>query len=310
MTEFVIALFLSYLWHAMGVTIGYHRLLSHRSFACPKIVEYFWVFGGYLAFEGSPIWWAAIHRAHHRYADTPLDPHSPRNGLREAYYGWMTREGYPAHIDPHVQCKDLVRDSLYLFLDQGGKWHRAHALTLVIGVIFRGLLWFLFGWKIALASLLAAGVVLQIPLLLNVVCHIPRLGYKTYATEDDSVNVWWVGLLAMGEGWHNNHHAFPGSCRTGLKFHEFDLSWLTLRLLKSVGLVGRMNECRPTQQHLRSRSFTLARHASSGAQHDPGLGLAACLRPPSAGERLVAPSAEGRRRQSALGSASRARQRP
>src|SRR6202044_2070218 len=85
MFKFLSMFTFSYLWHSLGVTIGYHRLLSHCSFKCPKAVEYFWVLGGYLAFEGSPIWWSAIHRAHHRYTDTPLDPHSPLYGLKNAY---------------------------------------------------------------------------------------------------------------------------------------------------------------------------------------------------------------------------------
>src|SRR4030095_7281149 len=235
---------LSYLWHGMGTTIGYHRFLSHRSFKCPKLVEYFWVLGGYLAFEGSPLWWAAMHRAHHHYTDTPLDPHSPRYGLKNAYYGWMTDKTYPAHVDPKHLCPDLVTDPLYRFLDQGGKWHNAHALAAVTGLLFRAGLWGMFGWRVALAHALAGVTMVQIPLLLNVVCQTPKMGYKNDARDDDSVNVWWVALLAHGEGWHNNHHAFPGSARSGLKPHEFDLSWLTLRLLRSVCLVSSMNEAK------------------------------------------------------------------
>jgi sn-1 stearoyl-lipid 9-desaturase len=225
MLEFVCAFVLSYLWHGMGTTIGYHRLLSHRSFRCSKFVEYFWIAGGYLAFEGSPIWWTAIHRAHHKFTDTALDPHSPKYGLRNAYYGWMTKMSYPPTIDPNLQCPDIAKDPVYKFLDQGGHWETAHILAAVIGILFRAALWFFLGWKVALASLLAGVLVLQVPLLLNVACHIPRLGYKNFARNDDSVNVWWVALLAHGEGWHNNHHAYPGSARSGFKANEFDLSW-------------------------------------------------------------------------------------
>lgn len=242
MLKFISAFALSYLWHGMGTTIGYHRLLSHRSFRCPKAVEYFWVLGGYLAFEGSPIWWCAIHRAHHKHTDTSLDPHSPRNGLKNAYYGWMSQHTYPSHISPGLQCPDLVSDPVYRFLDQGGKWQRAQMLTAITGLLFRAGIWKLFGWRAALGSALAGAAALQIPLMLNVVCHMPKMGYKTFARDDDSVNVWWVALLAHGEGWHNNHHAFPGSARSGLRSKEFDLSWLTLRALRSVGLVNWMNE--------------------------------------------------------------------
>lgn len=241
MFEFLGLYLLFYVWHGMGVTVGYHRLLSHRSFSCLKAVEYFWVAGGYLAFEGSPIWWATIHRAHHRYDDTPRDPHSPRYGLFNAHIGWLMHRGYQDYMDPEEHAKDLVSDPVYRFLEQGGNWHRAHILAFALGVAFRLGILLCFGWIPALASLLAGFAVLQIPLMLNVVCHIPKLGYKTYAVNDDSVNVWWVSLLAFGEGWHNNHHASAGSARTGMKPFEIDPSWLTIVAMKKLGLVQRVN---------------------------------------------------------------------
>jgi sn-1 stearoyl-lipid 9-desaturase len=240
MLEFLIIFVGLYIWHALGITIGYHRLLSHRSFSCPKFVEYFWVLAGYLAFEGSPIWWASMHRAHHRWVDTPLDPHSPRYGLKNAYTGWLAYAHYPEHIKPEEQCKDLLKDPLYRFLEQGGDLHKGHAIGFAFGFGVRAVLWALFGWQVALASLLAGLAVLQIPLMLNVFCHIPKLGYKNFTGEDDSVNVWWVAVLAMGEGWHNNHHAFPGSAQSGIRKHEFDLSWVLIRLMKKFNLVQRI----------------------------------------------------------------------
>src|ERR1700719_2302050 len=109
MFGFIVVFIVSYIWHALGVTVGYHRFISHRSFSCFKPIEYFFVLAGYLAFEGSPIWWATIHRAHHRFADTEFDPHSPKYGLKNAHVGWLTR-GYQSHTDPHVLCKDLFKD--------------------------------------------------------------------------------------------------------------------------------------------------------------------------------------------------------
>jgi len=246
LTKFPIAFILFYAWYMMGITIGYHRLLSHRSFKCAKLVEYFWVLAGYLAFEGSPIWWATMHRAHHRHTDQPLDPHSPRYGWMNAYVGWIFHTQYPAHINPIDQAKDLTDDPIYQFLEQDGKWEKAFILALIIGINFRILLLLFFGRTIALASLAAAIIVQQVPVLLNLVCHLPKLGYKNYETADDSVNVWWVALLTGGEGWHNNHHAFPGSARSGFRPFEIDLSWLMIRLMKASGLVSWMNEESPS----------------------------------------------------------------
>jgi stearoyl-CoA desaturase (delta-9 desaturase) len=241
LTEFLIAFLVSYVWHGVGVTIGYHRLLSHRSFKCIKPVEYFFVLAGYLAFEGSPIWWAAIHRAHHRYVDTPLDPHSPRYGIAHSYFGWLFEMVYPRHIVPAVICPDLVNDPVYRVLEQGGDLRKMNNLCFFSNIAFRLILLVTVGWKIALASMIASVAVLQIPLMLNLICHLPKLGYKNFATNDDSVNVWWVGILAHGEGWHNNHHAYPGSARNGMKWYEFDLSYLMIRTLKLFKMVSWVN---------------------------------------------------------------------
>lgn len=251
MLEFLALFVLFYIWHTLGVTVGLHRLLAHRSFTCSKPIEYFFVLSGYLAFEGSPTWWATIHRAHHRHDDTELDPHSPRYGLFNAHVGWLMKRGYESHIDPNVHARDLINDPVYRFLEQGGSWHRAHLLATAICLGFRVMIFLVFGWIPALASLLAGFAVFQVPLMLNVFCHIPRLGYKTFATKDDSVNIWWVAVLALGEGWHNNHHASPGSAKSGLKPLEIDPSWLVIALMKKLGLVTRVNVVVPERLILR-----------------------------------------------------------
>lgn len=263
---FAVVFAVSYVWHALGVTIGYHRLLTHRSFSCPKLVEYFWVLAGYLAFEGSPIWWVTIHRAHHRYEDTPLDPHSPKNGLAHACFGWMLDRDYAAHVQPADLSRDLIADRVYKFLEQGGDWHKAHRLSFFIGLTVRLLILLVFGWVPALASLLAGLIVMQVPLVLNVVCHMPRLGYRNFHTGDDSVNVWWVGLLALGEGWHNNHHASPGSARTGLRFLEFDPTWHTICFMKAVGLASGVKAVTPAQL-LKMERLTAAKLMARAEAH-------------------------------------------
>lgn len=262
MLEFVILFAVFYIWHALGVTVGYHRLISHRSFSCPKWLEYFLVLPGYLAFEGSPIWWSTMHRAHHRHVDTALDPHAPSYGIKNAHVSWLWHDQYLPHIDPVTQAPDLMKDPLYSFLDQGSDWKRAHKMTFAIGIGFRLVILLAFGWIPALASAAAGLAVLQIPLMLNVVCHLPKLGYKNYATGDDSVNVWWVAILSMGEGWHNNHHSAPGSAKTGMRWWEVDVSWLCIAALKKVGLVDRLNVQTEEQLHRNAERMAAKRQAA------------------------------------------------
>jgi len=243
MLEFCLWFFVFYCWHIFGITIGLHRLLGHRAFRCPKFVEYFFVGAAYLAFQGSPVWWATIHRAHHRYVDTPLDPHAPKTKGWFAAYAFYTDMRYPAHINPAVQSKDLLKDPLYAFLEtKDDSWHRGYALNVGLSLLFRVALWVAFGPIIAAASLLAGMVAWNVPLFLNVFCHIPKLGYKNFALKDDSVNVWWMAAICAGEGWHNNHHKYPASSRSGLTKWEIDPSWLVLKMLMRVGLVSYMNE--------------------------------------------------------------------
>lgn len=244
MTTFWLAFIFYYIWFVGGIAIGYHRLIAHRALSGTKFFEYFWVLGGYLAYMGSPIWWAAIHRAHHRHVETELDPHSPRLGAFHSYIGWVPGYiiNYPEHLIPEVQCKDLYKDKLYVFLEQGGKPSRAAVLNALVVILFHSTMWALFGWQIGLAGVLGTIVVFQVPAALNTCCHIKKLGYRVHATEDDSVNVWWLGIFALGEGWHNNHHAFPSSSRAGLGKYEFDLCWMIIRLGVRLGLVTRANE--------------------------------------------------------------------
>lgn len=224
-----------------GVTIGLHRLLSHRAFTCSKAVEYFFVFGAYFAFHGSPIWWATIHRAHHRYSDQPLDPHTPNNGIFSAY-AFYREWHYPEHINPRTQSRDLLKDPLYRLLESGADWKLGYAINVTSCIVFRLLLWAAFGPVVAGASLLAGFLALNSPLILNIICHIPRWGYKNFDIKDDSMNNWFMAIVCLGDGWHNNHHAVPGSSNMGIKPWEIDPSYLVLRALKAVGLVGTINE--------------------------------------------------------------------
>lgn len=241
-TGALVALF--YLWHTFGVTIGLHRLLSHRAFRCHKAFEYFMVLGAYLAFHGSPCWWATIHRAHHRHVETPLDPHTPNMGMLHAYTFYRDFR-YPAHIDPVKQSPDILKDPVYRLLECGADWRVGYGLNVAICILFRVGLFFLFGWQVCLASVIAGILALNVPLLLNIFCHISRCGYKNFSIADDSVNSWFFAVIALGDGWHNNHHAYPASSRMGVLNHEFDASWFLLKVMQRIGLVYSINESMP-----------------------------------------------------------------
>ncbi|MGD9683979.1 MAG: acyl-CoA desaturase [Candidatus Obscuribacterales bacterium] len=241
-TEFLIAFLLSYVFGTLGIAIGYHRLLSHRSYRCPKAVEYFWVGCGYLAFQSSPIWWATMHRAHHKYSDTELDPHAGMHGWRRSIYGWIFDDAYPEYVKPNECGKDLVKDPLYRFLDQDGKVQRAHLLNGFSNFLFRfGVLYF-FGLPAALGSLIAGLMLQQVTLIFNKISHIDSLGYRNYDTTDDSVNIGWLSLLTFGEGLHNNHHARPGMASSAARANEFDPSFMVIKLMKKLGLVSWFND--------------------------------------------------------------------
>lgn len=233
---FICVLICSYLYHGLGITLGYHRLLSHRAFKVARWFEYLLISGGYLCFEGSPIGWVTTHRLHHRYSDLPGDPHSPRDGLYHAFIGWITEADSPGRTaDTKTICPDLHQDLIYRFLDCN-RSNRQAWLCLSLCIAFRLVIFLWLGPIALVANLLASLVVFVSPLLVNSICHLPTWGYRNFDTLDRSRNVLFVALWALGEGWHNNHHAVPQSARHGFGPKEFDLSWQSLRVLQFLGI--------------------------------------------------------------------------
>ncbi len=234
---FICVFLIAYMYHGLGITLGYHRLLSHRAYKAPKWLEYLIVLGGYLAMEGSPIFWVSTHRLHHRFSDKPGDPHSPVDGLWHAFAGWMIKPRvFVSSEESRRLAPDLYRDPIYRAL------HCAHSglegwLCLTISAIFRLGIFLLFGPVVFFAHLLGSLLAFSAPLIVNLFCHMPWLGYESHACGDQSRNVPVVALLSFGEGWHNNHHAFPGSVRFGLNPREFDMTFQVARLLQAVGLI-------------------------------------------------------------------------
>lgn len=238
MSTFILVFIASYLFHGLGITLGYHRLLSHRSYKVPRLLEYFIVLGGYLSFEGSPVFWVATHRLHHKYSDMPGDPHSPVDGWWHSFVGWMIspRVAYTA-AECERLCPDLINDPLYKFLHCGHT--RYHALLcLGLCIAFRVAIYLALGPVGLAANLLGAFVPFVGALMVNSFGHLNSLGYQNFATGENSRNIWWVAMLSLGEGWHNNHHALPASARHGILPQEPDLSWAMLTLLRWFGLAS------------------------------------------------------------------------
>lgn len=208
--------------------MGYHRLLTHRSYKTPKWIEYFLTVCATLALEGGPIFWVATHRIHHQFSDKEGDPHSPRDGKWWAHMLWMTF-GEVGHCDAATMGRyapDMARDRFHVWIS---KYH--YVPLVVVGALlfaFGGISCFL--WGVFLRVTLG----LHATWLVNSATHL--WGTRRFNTRDDSRNNLLVAMISFGEGWHNNHHAHPTSARHGLAWYEFDLSWLTIRLLELVGL--------------------------------------------------------------------------
>jgi len=224
----VAAIIIGWVTAGVGVTLGYHRMLTHRSLQMPRLVEYLVSFLGVLALQGGPIRWVATHRRHHARSDREGDPHGMDRGFWWAHVGWLylPNPARPTKAEEHRLAADLAADPFYRFLDK----------TQVLWQIALGVLLFVIGgWSLVVWGIFARLVATyHITWLVNSAAHLT--GYRTFRTSDLSTNNWWVALLAWGEGWHNNHHAFPFSARHGLRWFEFDLTWLTIRILKLVGI--------------------------------------------------------------------------
>ena len=208
-----------------GETVGFHRMLTHRSFQAPPVVKFVLLVCGTMAIQGPPIDWAAIHIKHHAQADREGDPHSPLDA------------------DPHTYCPHLFKDRLVVFVS-----HTAWVwslLSLFIPMLLGGWTGLLWGGMVRmfLSSHAAWSV--------NSICH--TFGQRSFHTNDRSRNQWTVALLGLGEGWHNNHHAFPRSAFHGLRWWQIDLSGYLIWLLERPGLIYDVQRVSPDQ--LRHRSL-------------------------------------------------------
>jgi len=207
----------------LGVTVGFHRMLSHCSFRPHPLVKATLLVLGSMAGQGGALEWAATHRKHHRRADGVGDPHSPVEGLAHAHIGWLFKNGM---ANPNIYCRHLLQDRMVVFISY------TFAVWVVLGLLVPFLI---AGWT----GLLWGGLV-RMFLVNHVIWSVNSIGHafgrRDFETRDESHNVLFLGLLGFGEGWHNNHHAFPRSAFHGLRRWQLDLSGCFISILERLGL--------------------------------------------------------------------------
>jgi stearoyl-CoA desaturase (Delta-9 desaturase) len=250
-----IVLMLGFYWiTGIGVTIGYHRMLTHRSFQAHPAVRFLFLMLGGMAFEGTPQSWAALHLMHHKHSDGEKDPHSPLDGFWHAHVGWLTcsfeesRWQYGRWMD---------EDKLIQFFNK----------TSILWMAVRlGIPYLVDGWNgFIWGGLVAMFLTHHVTWAVNSASH--TWGQRPFKTTDASTNLWWVGILAFGEGWHNNHHAYMWSARHGLFRGQVDVSYYIIRgfegLGKLIGVPLVWNVLVPTHVDITKRLERQANHAAS-----------------------------------------------
>ena len=233
-----VAVALHWLTCSLGICLGYHRFLSHRSLKLAAPARFFISLCGVLSGEGGPLTWSANHRIHHARSDREGDPHSPNDGSWWSHITWLflLRDKEMTARTHQRYTPDLLKDPILVFFEKTyGLWLVASGVALfAIG-----------GWPWLLWGLCARMVVAyHSTWFVNSATHI--WGYRNYETTDRSRNLWWVALLSYGEGWHNNHHAHPRLARAGHKWWEIDMTFYAIRALQFVGLAYEVDDRIPT----------------------------------------------------------------
>lgn len=221
-----------YLWMCLSTTLYLHRAQTHRALDLAWPMRLFFALGTAVGQQGSPITWVGHHRWHHAKSDVPgEDIHSPNEGFWYSHMGWLTKFAPQEEAKLARFAKDVAdRDPYLKALESPLVFllpHLAVAAALGASLGLGGLLFCLY---------LPMTVLYHVTWCVNSVCHLPAFGYRRYETTDGSRNVWWVGLLAMGEGWHNNHHAAPGRAPQGQAWWELDGTTAAIWLLERLGL--------------------------------------------------------------------------
>jgi stearoyl-CoA desaturase (Delta-9 desaturase) len=244
--------FALYCVRMFAITGFYHRYFSHKTFRTSRVMQFVFAVLGAASVQRGPLWWAAHHRHHHRHADTEHDIHSPRHGFWRSHMGWfLTPRSFATDAE---SIKDLTRFPELRLLD---RFDIAVPVLLAAGLFGLGSwlahshpAWGTNGPQLLVWGFFVSTVVLfHVTVTINSLAH--RWGSRRYATNDDSRNNWLLALLTFGEGWHNNHHHFPGSARQGFHWWEYDVTFYTLRAMSWAGLVWDIKTVPPAMRTAR-----------------------------------------------------------
>ncbi|NUN47538.1 MAG: fatty acid desaturase [Candidatus Brocadiae bacterium] len=222
-----------YVGRMFVVTAGYHRYFSHRTFTLDRVSQFLLAFLAQTSGQKGVLWWAANHREHHRHSDQETDHHSPiRDGFFWSHVGWIISQYYDSY-DPK-QIPDFHKYPELRFLD---RFHYLCPVTLAAAIT---LIW---GWPGLFWGFFLSTVILYHgTFTINSLCHV--WGSRRFPTTDTSRNNFWLALITMGEGWHNNHHWYQHSCRQGIRWYEVDMTWYGLKALSFIGIVRNMRPFR------------------------------------------------------------------
>jgi stearoyl-CoA desaturase (delta-9 desaturase) len=232
----VLAVALHWFTGGIGVCLGFHRLLTHSSFQTYRPVKWLFAWIGGLSGEGSAVDWVADHRKHHAYSDLEGDPHSPNDGSWWSHAGWLGWKIHGPEKEAHTKrwAPDLLKDPGMAWIDR-----LFLPSQFALGFALFGMGWWIGGSFMAW-SLVTWGMFLRLVLVLHATWLVNSAshmwGYRNYETTDKSRNNWWVALITYGEGWHNNHHAYPRMANHGHKWWEIDMTYNAIQILQRLGL--------------------------------------------------------------------------
>jgi len=232
-----------YVLTGLGTTLGYHRLATHRSLETGPVTRGVFLALGAMALQGKVVNWAAWHLKHHATSDHEGDPHSPLEGFFHAHVGWILK-ATPA--DRERYCKRLLADPVVRLVDRANMLWVALGLAIPFAIAgWAGLIW---------GGLVRIAVGNHLTFAVNSVCH--RFGKQPFDTGDESRNNWLMGAIGLGEGWHNNHHAFPSMAYHGMSVRQPDLTAVVIRLLQRLGLAWNVKVPAPAAVERRRRTRT------------------------------------------------------